>query len=251
MRVIVVDDENFARQSIINVINSKFTDIEVVGQSESVKDAIEQIKNKKPDLVFLDIDLTDGTGFDLLNVIETIPFKIIFVTAHNEFAIKAIKFSALDYLLKPVDSLELEVAINRAKESINIGLEQQKIGTFVHNFSSKSKGDKKILLRTSDRLHIIAISDIVRCESQNNYTLFIIKDKRRILISKSMKFYEDMFLAHNFVRVHRSHLINAKFVVCFDKKNNGYVTLADGEKVPVSLRKTQELSEKIAEMYDE
>lgn len=238
MKVIIVDDEKFARESISNILHQKFPDITIVAQVGSLKEAIPEIKKQKPDLVFLDIDLTDGTGFDLLRAFESILFKIIFVTAHNEFAIKAIKYSALDYLLKPVNSEELEEAVNRAKETFNADQEQKKISTFLHNSITDNK---KIIIHTSDSLFVVNVDDIIRCESANNYTEFFLKDGKKILVSRSLKIYEAILSEQGFMRIHRSHLINVKYITRFEKKEGGSIFCIDEVRLPVSQRKKQEL----------
>lgn len=241
MKVIIVDDEQFARESISNILNQKFPEITIVAQAGSLKHAIPKIKKHEPDLVFLDIDLTDGTGFDLLRAFDTILFKIIFVTAHNEFAIKAIKYSALDYLLKPVNSEELEKAVNRAKETFDADQEQKKINAFLHNSIAENKQNKKIIIHTSDSFFVVNVDDIIRCESANNYTEFILKDEKKILVSRSLKIYEAILAEQGFVRIHRSHLINLKYITRFEKKEGGSVFLVDEVRLPVSQRKRQEL----------
>lgn len=238
MKVIIVDDEQFARDSISNILNQKFQEITIVAQAGSLKEAIPKIHKYEPDLVFLDIDLTDGTGFDLLRAFDTILFKIIFVTAHNEFAIKAIKYSALDYLLKPVNSEELEKAVNRAKQTFDADQEQKKINTFLHNSIAENK---KIIIHTSDSFFVVNVDDIIRCEATNNYTEFILKEGKKILVSRSLKIYEAILAEQGFVRVHRSHLINLKYITRFEKKEGGSVFLVDEVRLPVSQRKRQEL----------
>jgi len=241
IKVVVVDDEQFARQSIITILVSKFNNIDVVGEAESVKDAVDIIKGKKPDLVFLDIDLTDGSGFDVVNFLKPISFQIIFVTAHQEYAIKAIKFSALDYILKPVSSFELEAAVNRLLEDRTSENQQFKLDAFTHNMQETSTDKKKIVLKTSDSIHIIKVIDIRRCEADNNYTTFYIANGERIIVSKGLKEYDELLSGYGFFRVHQSHLINLSCISRFDKKDGGSLVLCDEAKIPVSQRKKQKL----------
>ncbi len=245
MKIIIIDDEAFARQCIKTILNKKFPEIEVVGEAESIKDAIKIIKEKTPDLVFLDIDLTDGTGFELLHQFDEINFKIIFVTAHNEFAIKAIKFSALDYLLKPVDSAELENAINKAEKELNKHNEKEKVNTFIHNLSSND--NKKIVVNTADKIHILNIEDIIHCESKSNYTILFLNNGTDIIVSKSIKSYSTLLEEYGFVRVHRSHLINIKYIEFFDKRGDGFILLNNKTKIPVSSRNKQSLLDTLSQ----
>jgi len=227
MRVVVVDDEFFSRQTITDLLSESFKDIEVVGQADSVKTAVELLPSLKPDLVFLDVDLTDGTGFDILNLLKPIQFKIIFITAHQEYAMKAIKFSAFDYILKPVSESEL------------------KMDAFFYNAENIRKEGKKIVLKTSESIHLVSVCDIMRCEADNNYTTFYLATGERIVISHGLKEYEDLLGNYGFFRVHQSHLINLKFIARFDKKDGGYVILTDKSQIPVSQRKKQKLLEVI------
>lgn len=249
IKVIVVDDELFARQSIIAILNSKFSNISIVGEAESVIDAVKIIQEKKPDLVFLDIDLTDGSGFDVVNFLKPVSFQLIFVTAHQEYAIKAIKFSALDYILKPVSSFELEAAVNRLleeKESVN---QQLKLDAFDENMQDGSTKKKKIVLKTSDSIHLINVCDVMRCEADNNYTTFYISTGERIIVSKGLKEYDELLTEHGFFRVHQSHLINISCISRFDKRDGGSIVLCDEAKIPVSQRKKQKLLD-IFEQYN-
>ncbi len=245
MKAVVVDDEFFSRQTVTDLLNDNFKDIEVVGQADSVKTAVELIPSLKPDLVFLDVDLTDGTGFDILNLLKPIDFKIIFITAHQEYAMKAIKFSAFDYILKPVSESELKAAVERVLADKNSANYQLKMDAFFYNAENIRKEGKKIVLKTSESIHLVSVCDIIRCEADNNYTTFYLATGERIVISHGLKEYEDLLGSYGFFRVHQSHLINLKFIARFDKKDGGYVILTDKSQIPVSQRKKQKLLEVI------
>jgi two-component system LytT family response regulator len=241
MRAVIVDDELYARQSLESILLDYYPEITIVGQAESVKQTIELIDEVKPELVFLDIDLPDGTGFDVLSFLKKFQFKVIFVTAHHEYAIKAIKFSAFDYILKPVNPLELKVAIKRViNDNDNNKI---KMDAFIHNLENQKKDDKKIVLKTSDSIYLIGIQDIVRCEADNNYTSFFLNNGERIVISKGLKEYDEMLSGYGFFRVHQSHLINVRCISRFDKKEGGFIVLSDKTQIPVSQRKKQKLLE--------
>lgn len=239
MKAIVIDDESFARQNIISILSLEFPDLEVVAEADTVVKALSSILKYKPDLIFLDIDLLDGSGFDVLNQIEKIDFKTIFVTAHQEYAIKAIKFSALDYILKPISSYELVSAVNRVVELGDKNSEEQ-YESFLNQLNTTNQ-DKKIVLKTSEAIHVVDVNDIVRCEADNNYTLFYISDGEKIMVSKGLKEYDDLLSEYGFFRVHQSHLINLNCMAKFDKKDGGYVVLNDHSRVPVSQRRKQKL----------
>lgn len=241
MNVVIVDDEPMARETIKSIIIDGFSDINIVGEADSVKSAVDIIKNTNPDLVFLDVDLTDGYGFDILTMLKPIGFKVIFITAHQEYAIKAIKFSAFDFILKPISVAELSDAINRAKIEEDSKSQSLKWSVFFNNINSKEK--KTIVLKTSESIHLIHVDDIIKCEADNNYSTFYLVNGDKIVISKGLKEYEELLDGQGFFRVHQSHLINLRFVSRFDKRDGGFVVLTDKSHVPVSQRKKQKLLE--------
>lgn len=239
MNVVIIDDEPMARETIKSIIVDRFPEINIVGQAGSVQSAIETINITKPDLVFLDVDLTDGYGFDILTILKPINFKVIFITAHQEYAIKAIKFSAFDFILKPVSVTELSDAITRVKIEDDSNNQSLKWNAFFSNISDKEQ--KNIVLKTSESIHLVNVNDIIKCEADNNYSTFYLVDGKKIVISKGLKEYEDMLGDLGFFRVHQSHLINLKFVSRYDKRDGGFVVLKDESHVPVSQRKKQKL----------
>lgn len=239
MNVVIIDDEPMARETIKSIIVDRFPEINIVGQAGSVQSAIETINITKPDLVFLDVDLTDGYGFDILTILKPINFKVIFITAHQEYAIKAIKFSAFDFILKPVSVTELSDAITRVKIEDDSNNQSLKWNAFFSNISDKEQ--KTIVLKTSESIHLVNVNDIIKCEADNNYSTFYLVDGKKIVISKGLKEYEDMLGDLGFFRVHQSHLINLKFVSRYDKRDGGFVVLKDESHVPVSQRKKQKL----------
>jgi two-component system LytT family response regulator len=243
MKTVIVDDELFARQSVEIIIKDAFPDIEIAGQADSVKSAVQLIKALKPELVFLDVDLPDGSGFDVLNLLKPVGFKIIFITAHQEYALKAIKFSAFDYILKPVSIVELTEAVNRVISENEHNNQQLKLDAFFNNFENIRTEVKKIVLKTSESIHLINVPDIIRCEADNNYTTFYLANGERIIVSKGLKDYEDLLVNYGFFRVHQSHLINLKYLSRFDKREGGFVVMTDKTHVPVSQRKKQKLME--------
>ncbi len=241
LRTIIIDDKVNARDSLTKALNNLCPGVEIAGYGNNVKSGMEAILLHKPDLVLLDIDMPDGTGFDLLRQLKTIDFKIIFITGFQDYAIEAFKFSALDYLLKPVNEQDLVVAIQRAEESIERKNISGNLNVFFENLNTKSKESKKIVLNTSGEIHIINISDIIRCESEINYTWFFLNDGRKIFVSKTLMEYEELFQDYSFIRIHRTHLINADYIESYRKSEGGFVIMRDKITIPVSSRKKNDL----------
>lgn len=234
-KAIIIDDENRTRDLIAKMINSFGLDIEAIPAAESVETGIKAIEEHQPDIVFLDIKMPDGTGFDLLKAIPEKNFEVIFITAHEEFAIKAIKFSALDYILKPVDPEELKNAVVSALESLNNKKEDSQYEALQTNIQPNQK--RKLVLKTQESVHIVELDNIIRCEADRNYTSFYLTEGKKILVSKTLKDYETLLSGYNFLRVQQSHLINLDFVARYDKGNGGSVVMKDGSEVPLSPAK--------------
>lgn len=234
-KVLIVDDENRTRELIAKMIDSFGYDVETIPEGENVQSAIAAIQKYQPDIVFIDIQMPDGTGFDVIRSIEDKNFEVIFITAHEEFAIKAIKFSALDYLLKPVDTSELRSALEKALSTIDQRKENTQFEALHTNMQPNEK--RRLVLKTQESVHVVELDQIIRCEADRNYTSFFLKDDRKILVSKTLKEYETLLSAHNFLRVQQSHLININYVDRYDKKNGGAVVMKDGSEVPLSPAK--------------
>jgi two-component system LytT family response regulator len=243
IRTVIVDDE---KNSIITVqkLAEKYTpEIEVVGTAQSVAEAVEVIKEKKPDLVFLDISMPDGDGFNVLEKLNDLDFKVVFITAYDQYAIKAFEFAALHYLLKPIKGEDLQHAIERFREEnektdLNVQVDLLK------NLLSQNEL-KRLVLSTSTGIHIIDIDDIVRCESSNNYTTFFFKDGKKIIVSKSIQIYEKLLSPYHFCRVHNKHIVNLKYVKKYVKGRGGHLLLDTGEQIDVSEGRKKAFLEKL------
>lgn len=215
-------------------------DIELIEECGSVAEGYESICRNKPDLVLLDVEMPDGTGFDLLAKFEKLNFSVIFITGHNDFAIRAFKFSAIDYLLKPLDPEELINALDRARQ-----LKDHEIDRF--NLMAKINSDEtdklpaRIILSDVDNLYMVETNDIIRCKSEGNYTHFYLNDGSDILISRTLKEYDEMFRGSHFFRTHQSHLINLKYFSRYSKKEGGFIVMKDGSEVPLAVRKKENL----------
>lgn len=235
IKALIVDDEARTRELIAKMVDSFGLPIQTFPVGENVQSGILAIKEYNPDLVFLDIQMPDGTGFDVLQQLSNKQFEVIFITAHEEFAIQAIKFSALDYLLKPIDPLELRAAVDRAMKTIHEKKHDTQFDALHHNMQPSQK--KRLVLKTQESVHVVELEDIIRCESDRNYTSFFMTGGKKILVSKTLKDFETLLSAHAFLRVQQSHLINLKYVERYDKGNGGSVVMKDGSEVPLSPAK--------------
>ncbi|MBN8694168.1 MAG: response regulator transcription factor [Bacteroidetes bacterium] len=242
LQIILVDDEKRVRNSLRKVLQLNYPEADIIAEADNIADAESFIRTLKPDVVLLDIKMPGGTGFELLNKLFPLQFKVIFITAFNEFAIKAFKYSAIDYLMKPVIANELIESLNKAKQKINTEEENIKLKTLIENLGFKNK---KIVLNTHEATHIVSLNEIIRCEAERNYTYFYLLDKKPILMSGGLKEYDGLLSPDGFIRCHHSHLVNLSFVSKLDKKQGGVLILKDGSHVPVSSRKYAELSEAI------
>ncbi len=237
MRTIIIDDQIRSRRVLKRMLTQYCSGIDIIAEADSIDTGLETINTHHPELVFLDVELGDGTGFDLLGQLPTPPaFKIIFVTAYDSYAIKAIKWSALDYILKPVDPEELVAAVNKIAQSSKNNLEAKE--------SIQIKGDK-LGVPTMEGLLFVAIQDITRCEAKGAYTEFHFVDNTKIIVSKSIQSYDSILQNHNFFRIHKSHLVNLNYIKEYIKGRGGNVVMADGTTIAVALRKKEEFLQHI------
>jgi two-component system LytT family response regulator len=249
LRTIIIDDESHILQALEKLVKQYCPNAKIIAKADGVKTGIEAIKKYHPDLVLLDIQMEDGTGFDLLKQLEPVDFKVIFITAYDQYAIKAFKFSALDYLLKPVDADDLVSAVNKAEKLVMEDLNTQ-LDTLVDNMQTDDRSKKKIILKTFDNIHLIKISDIIYCESDINYTSFHLQNGNEIIMSTTLKEYEDMLGEYGFFRIHRSYLINMIYIERFEKAEGGFIVLDNGNKLPVSSRRREQLLELFERISD-
>lgn len=243
MRVIIVDDENTSSEVLERLIKHYTPSLEIIAICNKPTEAIDCILQKKPDLVFLDIEMPGMTGFDLLQKTQPNFFNIIFTTAHSQYGIKAIQFSALDYLLKPIDVDELVKAVHRAQELKNDNNILERIKILMENLQHMQNNNpfNRIALPTLDGLKLVFTSDIVRCMSSNNYTHVYLNTGEKIIISKTLKDVENIFTDYDFLRIHNSHLVNKNYIKKFIKTDQNTIIMSDGTEVEVSRRKKDEL----------
>ena len=240
INLLIVDDERKAREALRSIVQSYDRAI-AVDEADGVASAIRSFESQKPDIILLDIQLADGTGFELLKKIQPVTSRVIFITAFEEYAVRAFRFCAVDYLMKPVNPADLRAALDRAcsdveKDSFATGMK-----ALLGNMSQLSKDQKKIVLKTSEQIFVISIKEIIHLESDKNYTSFFISDGKKILVSRTLKEYEELLSSYGFIRVHQSHLINIDYIDRYDKREGGFVVMKDHSSIPVSSRKKEDL----------
>ncbi len=242
----VVDDNPNALELLISDLKNYHKDIQLIGKANSVVSAAKKLQSLNPDILFLDIILDDGTGFDILELSPKLKSKVIFITASDEYALKAFKFAAIDYILKPYSLDELSKAIENAKEQITP--EKEQIEVLKELIKKPHHKPSKLSLHTSEKIAIIDINNIIRCQSDNNYTTFYLKNANKVLVSKTLKYYHDILKALGFIRVHQSHLINKQYIKEYIKSDGGYLLLKDNSTIPISTRKRPEILEILKKM---
>lgn len=240
MRIVLVDDDATVRENLKTLLSIYAKDCTVIAEANGVKSGVECLQRNKPDLLLLDVEMQDGTGFDLLSIYGKLDFNVVFVTGHDAYAIKAFKYSAIDYILKPVDPDELKSAIEKAKNSPNVEEQNLTVSNLVEN-KEKADLEKKVVLRDTETVYLVSIKDIIRCESEANYTKFYLIDGRKLTISKTLKEYDQLFENQSFFRVHQSHLVNLLHFDRYEKKEGGTLVMKDGSTLPVAVRKKDAL----------
>ncbi len=232
MKTLIVEDTKLNREVILNFIHNYTPSLDVVGEANSVEMALKEIKSKKPELVFLDVELGDGTAFDILDEVDEVNFHIIFVTAYNHYALEAFKVNAIDYLLKPLNIEEFIMAVKKVEMKELI--QQNNLNSLKEQFSNKSTD--LISVSTRSGFESININSLIRCQADGKYTLCFLDNDRKILSSKNLKEFEVMLGEKSFFRVHHGHLINLNRVISFNRADS-LVELDNGESIPISQRK--------------
>ncbi|WP_299709738.1 LytTR family DNA-binding domain-containing protein [uncultured Tenacibaculum sp.] len=235
IKAILIDDEVYIKELIREKLTNNFQDkIEIVGEAEGVSDAIQVISKEKPDLLFLDIHLKDGTSFDILSQIDYKDLCLVFITGFDDHAIKAIKVGALDYIIKPIDDDEFNTAVTKVVEGFQQHNHTEKSVEVSKEHFTKSSGRKRIILKTLENIFIVYEEDIFYCKSEGNYTTFYTKNDR-IVVSKPIKMMEELLSKNVFIRCHKSYLVNKNHVIQYNK--NGLLIINEDHKVPVSSRR--------------
>jgi len=244
LRAIIIDDEPNAVLSIELIITEYCTDIEIVGKAHSAVSGKKQILEKNPDFIFLDVDMPRGSGFDMLEMLPEINFDIVFVTAYSDYAIKAFKYSAIDYILKPIDIDDLLNSIEKIKKRRqNKNISNVNYDVLLQNI--KSKSPKTIAIPNLSGIDFVDVDKVIRLKAEGSYTKIYIKDQDYILASKNLKEYQELLSEDDFFRPHNSHLINLANVKRYIQKDGGYIEMSDGSVVPMSRRKKELFLEKM------
>lgn len=231
MKALIIEDKEYIRKGLMTLLQSIDFDIQLVGECESVKEALVVTNACKPDLIFLDINLTDGTAFDFLDQTDDLTFKVIFITAYEEYALRALKAGAVDYLLKPVDLEELQAALEKVTQ---LPVAEQRL--HIKTTKAAWQGDvSKLILSLHDSFQVVDLNQLLYCESDKGYTTFYCNDGKSHLVSKTLKEFEERLVSFNFIRPHQSFMVNLKFIDKYDK--SGVIHLRNGKEIPVSSRK--------------
>lgn len=238
VRIVIIEDELNLREINRMLLVDNFPDVEIVGEAGRVDEAVTLIKTEKPDLVLCDIELEDGNCFQVLQKCKPYNFRPVFITAFNQYAIKAIKFSAIDYILKPVNEYEFCDAIQRAIDQLGKNSSEIQTENLLAH-TNYSNSCKKVVLRTSDAMHLVAVEEIVYCKSDNSYTTFFLHDKKEITVSKSIKEFAELFSDYDFLRPHQSFLVNLNSITKIDKTDGGFIIMTNGAEIPISTRRKQ------------
>ncbi len=237
IQAVIVEDEKKSRELLEKLVEKNCPEVSLAGSADSVEAGVALIRKVKPRLVFLDIEMPDGSGFDLLKALPDLSFEVIFTTASDKYAINAIKYSALDYLLKPIDSDELKAAVQKIAEKDKGLSNMENLKFLLQNFRKSDEQYSRITLPTGHAYEIVNVKDIIRCEADGNYTNFFLVDKRRIIVTLGLKHYEDLLPPNDFFRIHNHHLVNVNHVSRVLKEDGGYAIMSDGSKLEISRRK--------------
>ena len=244
IRTLVVEDNPANRENLIGLLHLYCPQVSIIGEAADNDEALEKINTLAPDLVFLDVRMPGGDIFTMLEKVKEIRFGIIFVTAYDDYAFRAFQFNALDYLLKPIDLHKLIDSVNRAIESISLKEENARLRNLVDN-QKRTDQDKRIALPQEDRIDFIPIRQIVRCQSESNYTRFFLDSGAVIMVTRTLKEFELALESCGFIRTHQSHLVNSIHVKTLVKRDGGYLKMSDGSSVPISRTRREELDKRI------
>ncbi len=239
LKTIIVDDQEFCTEIVKDILSENSPEVEIVAICHSGKDGIKSIKKYKPDLVILDVEMPEMTGFEMLQKIKDPEFEVIFTTSFDKYSIQAIRFSALDYLLKPVIAHELKTAIDRVlkKRTENVS---KRMNALFRNLTETKRPLNQVALPSSDGLIFVAVGDIIHCESDSNYTTLFLKSKEKMVITKTLKDVENLLSGNNFFRIHHSHLINVNHIKKYIRGNAGYVVMSNGSNLNIARNRKEE-----------
>jgi len=239
IKSIIVDDEKHGRENLAGILEKYCPEIELVAEANSVDAAREAIEKYNPDLVFLDIEMPKANGFQLLEQLKDFRFEVIFVTAYGNYAIKAIRFSAADYILKPININDLQAAVQKVSERIRQKQENLRMKQLVHNLSQPQ--NPRIGLPAGDRIEFADVKTIIHCKGEGNYTDIYFEGNKHLLVAKTLVEFEELLQEHSFIRVHKAHLVNFGHVVAYIKSGGGMLRLSNGDEVTISRRRKEQV----------
>jgi len=246
IHTVIIDDEAHNISNLSGLIRRHCPEIKIVATATSAVEGIKIINSTKPDLVFLDIQMPDKNGFDMLKSLGSNHFEIIFVTAFDHYAIQAIKFAAIDYLLKPIDIEELKAAVQKVSDKANQKKQNPQLENLLQLLeNSKAKTEHRIALPSVREIRFVKTDDIIRCESSNSYTSFYLVNKEKLMISRPILEYEEILSGYDFIRCHQSHLVNKKFIISWLKSDGDYLLLEDKTQIPVSRQRKEYVKERL------
>ncbi|TKC09654.1 LytR/AlgR family response regulator transcription factor [Pedobacter frigoris] len=240
IRAVIIDDEKNNIETLLSLLQKHELPVAIVGAATNADDAITTIVATNPDLLFLDIQMPGKNGFDVLKALPHYQFEVIFVTAFDQYGIQAVKFSAIDYLLKPVNPEELKTSILKVEAKLNQRKQNVQLENLMDLIKNKdAKKDHKLALASTKEIRFVNTDEIIRCESSNAYTQFFLTDGKNIMVSKPIFEYEEMLTSYDFIRCHQSHLVNSKFIKSLVKEDSGYLLLNDDTRIPISRGKKE------------
>ncbi len=242
---IIIDDIQKSRAVLLQLLQRHCPQINVIGMATSADEAQLLILEKNPDLLFLDVEMPNGTGFDLLKRFSSPTFEVIFTTAYDQYALQAIKFCALDYLLKPIDIEELQAAIQKMASKVTTPKSSNRFTHLIENLNNHNHKNHKIGIPTQEGLIFIKVDDILYCTADRSYTYVQLKNQRKIIATRKIKEFENLLTQHDFFRIHRSHLINLNYIEKYYKGAGGYVIMSNGQSIDVSRRKKEGFLEQL------
>lgn len=245
LKAIIIDDEKDGRENLEELIRKYCPSINLVATADSARTGLQKIQAHQPDLIFLDVEMPNGNGFDLLEKTGNINFEIIFTTAYDQYALRAIKFAALDYLLKPIGINELVATIEKVKQKKELLSSRQNYEVLVKNLQQADKSSKQIALPTSEGFAFVKLNDIIYCEADSNYTYIHLAGKEKVFVSRTLKEYEEMLEENDFMRVHKSYLINLHHVKQYLKGKGGVAVMSNGQVIEISHRKKDEFLQRL------
>jgi len=245
LKTVIIDDEPHAREKMLLLLQKYCPDVTVVGTAKDATEGLSLITSQQPDLVFLDIEMPVLSGFDLLRQLDTINFEIVFATAHDQYAIKAIKFSALDYLVKPIDFEQLQQSVQKAMKRISEKTSAVQYQVLKENLQQKNPVMEQLAIPAQTGMLFIKVADILYCEADSNYTHIFMANGQKIVSSRTLKEYEELLKDNGFIRIHHSYLVNREYVKEYDRREGGQLVLKGGVSLTVSRRKKEEVMERL------